>query len=344
MVHFNFRKHKRSPSPVLQQVPLAAKEPECYQVDRSCNKHIYKFGSIFEGEVARYKVKERRVILGFEHLRVLDLSREAVKAEIKRERRLRYFSKRNRSRLVTSGEVFPGNKNHQDLNENLTVITVAEPLLSVSLPNSIASSSTTLTKAAELNRLVYQSPDNVQAWLELITLQLPAGSNGEFSSFSTRRFTLLEKQIVIVERAISMNSGNLKLRILLAGLRELATQLIFAGGASIRTGPDPLVQKNLIAQEWTNLVFTCPQFVGVWRGYLAHLRGRFAVQGSASSIFNRIDAIYRRAITTLSGIVSGRILSHKPQEDTPDLTVGKWLSSLVRAGLSCLAILFIVYT
>ncbi|VDN27299.1 unnamed protein product [Dibothriocephalus latus] len=194
-----------------------------------------------------------------------------------------------------------------------------------------AQKSINLEKVAHLNRLVYNQPKNVRAWLELIDLQL---KDTEFSGYATsniaqkeefcspRRYVLLEKQIATTERALSVNSGNVRLRLLLAGLREFKTELIARGvRSSSITESSTISQKSTVAREWSEFVFTCPQIISVWRGYIAHLRGRFSSSANAGSVFNRIDSIYQRALTTLSGILSGRILSHKPTENMADLTV-----------------------
>lgn len=186
-------------------------------------------------------------------------------------------------------------------------------------------SSFDLKRVAELNQKVYDSPGSVRTWLELVEIQLDHEEDA--SDPDRRRLVLLEKQITIVERAIAANAGNLRLRLLLAGLREYATELLVGGGgvATMTT----LQQKDLVHREWSQLVFTAPQFVAVWRGFLTHLRGRFATFGDhgetgPASAFVRIDRVYKRALTTLSGIVSGRILSHKPTEGTADQTVGRF--------------------
>ncbi|VDD75335.1 unnamed protein product [Mesocestoides corti] len=329
------KKRKLSESQKTQHSPISSPQEgrpfnaiDLYSIDTSSNRNIYKYGSIYEGDVAKFRQNECVPIIGSRGtLRLLDLNPEAVKEEIKRNRRKRYFSKKNRIRLAVPGAPIETAKED--------AIDVPKPYISLqwgspaSLSEDPKSERTpSLQRIADLNRTVYETPGSVRTWLELVEVQLLNNDVEQDQGPSDRhRLVLLERQIAIVERAIAANSGNLRLRILLTALREYTTELIASGvRPSSSSALESLQYKDQVAREWSQLVFTCPQFVCVWRGYLAHLRGRFglfsvSVDTGPTSAFGRIDAVYRRALTTLSGIVSGRILSHKPSEDTADQTV-----------------------
>ncbi|VDL96323.1 unnamed protein product [Schistocephalus solidus] len=324
------KRRQRSVTPVKKIPAETALKNDFYLIDRGCNKNIYKYSSIYEGEVAKFNTSLQKRILGFKYLRLLDLSPEALKEEAKKNKRKRYCSKRNHKRVLMLGKFITSSKYTPRSPEPF--VPIQESSQSESCVDVVhAQKSIDLEKVAHLNRLVYNQPKNIRAWLELIDLQL---KDTEFSGYSSskvvqkeefcspQRYVLLEKQIATVERALSVNSGNVRLRLLLSGLREFETELIVRGvRSSSITESSTVSQKSTVAREWSEFVFTCPQIVSVWRGYIAHLRGRFSSSANAASVFSRIDSIYQRALTTLSGILSGRILSHKPTENMADLTV-----------------------
>ncbi len=194
-----------------------------------------------------------------------------------------------------------------------------------------------LQRVADLNKTVYDNPTCITKWIELVEHQLledTFGTRNESPSLdlNRRHLIILEKQIAIVERAIAANSGNLRLKLLLAGLRQHAMELVTAGVRNSNT--TNLQGLERVANEWSQMVFTHPQNVAIWRAYLAHLRGKFAMFGTSAaamadigptSAFGRIDTTYTRALATLSGIISGCILSHKPNEETAEQTIGKFI-------------------
>ncbi|BHF69517.1 Protein nrde2 [Sparganum proliferum] len=323
------RKRHRSVTPENQLSAEPALTNDFYRIDRDCNKNIYKYSSIYEGEVAKFNTSLQKRILGFKSLRLLDLSPEALKEEAKKNRRKRYCSKRNHKRIFMLGK-FITSKCKPGGPESFVPVEESSQLDSCA-DEIHAQKSIDLEKVAQLNRLLYNQPKNVKAWLDLIDLQLkdtefsgcaPSKVSQKEEFCSPQRYVLLEKQIATTERALSVNSGNVRLRLLLAGLREFETELIVRGvRSSSITESSTVSQKNTVAREWSEFVFTCPQIVSVWRGYIAHLRGRFSSSTNAASVFSLIDSVYQRALTTLSGILSGRILSHKPTENMADLTV-----------------------
>nr|CAH8864072.1 unnamed protein product [Trichobilharzia regenti] len=108
-------------------------------------------------------------------------------------------------------------------------------------------------------------------------------------------------------------------------LNELVAELE-AHGALESTSNKDILPADQINRDWAQCVFTYPQLVPMWRGYVAHLMGRHSSlitvnQGIGNGIFSRIDSIYKRGLSTLSGIISGRILSHRPQPDTVERTI-----------------------
>ena len=260
-------------------------------------------------------------------MRLLDLDSEAIKAEIKRNLRYRYFSKRNRSRIAQSlTKAFE--KPSESISDDVKPYVVLHKGLKPTRSKPPTSESSEIhQKIRDFNRAVYDNPNDLKAWLELIQIQVLSDNSEPFKPYN---FPSLERQIEIVKRAIEKNSGNLRLRLLLTALYEYAMEIVASGSYNTKSTVlvESLKQKDAVAREWYDLVRVCPQHVRVWRGYLAHLRGRFAIFNSnpeaaeQSSAFGRINAVYRRALSTLSGLITGRILSHRTNEDTANQTIG----------------------
>ncbi|VDM32054.1 unnamed protein product [Hydatigera taeniaeformis] len=321
----------RSPQPVVYEKQTAP-TPEMYRIDTSSNPYIYKFGCIYEGEVAKFRQDLQVPILGFHGtLCNLHLDPEAVKAEVKRNRAKRYFSKKNRSRIAqTATSIFVPMKPSDD---SITPCFLPQDgVVSFVAPEPVSRPSDHLQSIADLNRAVYDTPSDLKSWLKLIQMEVLKEETGRDSQDPSKQhcFLILERQLAIVERAVEKNPGNLRLRLLLTAMYEYSTELI-ASGVCRTTTPSSTVpesphHRDRVLREWYDLVRICPQFVSVWRGYLAHLRGRFAIFGAnlesgPNSAFKRIDEVYRRALETLSGLIAGRILSHRPTEQTADQTV-----------------------
>ncbi|KAL3320420.1 hypothetical protein Ciccas_000901 [Cichlidogyrus casuarinus] len=66
-----------------------------------------------------------------------------------------------------------------------------------------------------------------------------------------------------------------------------------------------------IEKEWSNMIFTFPQDVSIWRSYIGYVKSCATHLG-----FKRINSAYQRALSTLNGIITGRMLSHKPKPST----------------------------
>ncbi|VDK31458.1 unnamed protein product [Taenia asiatica] len=330
---YRLKKHrKRSRSPQVEKQTISA--PEIYRIDTTSNRYIYKCGCIYEGDVAKFRQSLRTPILGFNGtLCNLRLDPEAIKREMKRNRANRYFSKRNRLRIAQTATPVVGPTKHAD--DSLTPYLVLQGgAVPFTAEAPISRPSERLQSVADLNRVVYDAPSDLKSWLKLIQMQvLEEETEGDSQEPSKHhRFLILERQLAIVERAVGKNPGNLRLRLLLTAMYEYSTELIASGVCRTTTSstnmPVSPQQRDRVLREWYDLVRVCPQFVSVWRGYLAHLRGCFALFGAnseagATGAFKHTDALYRRALETLSGLIAGRILSHRPTEDTADQTVGK---------------------
>ncbi|CAH8586183.1 unnamed protein product [Schistosoma turkestanicum] len=306
-----------------------------YRIDRSCNKEIYKHGCIYEKHVSQFKQKNKTKILGFKDLYLYDL----LGCEIKRKRGLikksRYFSKSSRAIIRAPSTVI---KPSDAGGMSTDLIPFPEELNTSCVSAMETRNDDILNLCEELNRRVYDRPGDLISWLNLIDMQDKGASFlhitnigceqkqscFDFKLSKSDRLIILKKQLSMADRALTANPGNLTLKLFIIKTNELVAELE-AHGALESGSNKEVCQADQINRDWAQLVFTYPQLVPMWRGYTAHLMGRHSSltvnQGVGNGTFSRIDGVYKRGLSTLSGIISGRILSHKPQPDTVERTI-----------------------
>ncbi|XP_018654917.1 hypothetical protein Smp_157720 [Schistosoma mansoni] len=308
---------------------------DAYRIDRSCNREIYKHGCIYEKHVSQFKQKSKTKILGFKDLYLYDL----LGCEVKRKRGLtkksRYFSKSSRAITQSPSTVIKSS----DKSDMSTDLIRFPDDLSTCVSTTGMKNNDILNLCEELNRRVYDRPGDLISWLNLIDLQdkgasfLHITSTGfeqkqlcsDFKFSKSDRLIILRKQLSMADRALTANPGNLTLKLFIIKTNELVAELE-AHGALESSSNKEVCQADQINRDWAQLVFTYPQLVPMWRGYTAHLMGRHSSlttvnQGIGNGVFSRIDGVYKRGLSTLSGIISGRILSHRPQPDTVERTI-----------------------
>lgn len=298
---------------------------DVFFVDRSANREIYRHGCIYEKQVATFKQNNKCKILGFENLRPCDLFDAARPSHKSRVKKFRYFSKSSRSLLLKPPAQMPNNATE----------TNTEPSVSASDSIPVLHSNTggVLTTCETLNRAVYDKPNDLKSWFNLLELHGKEASFLHLSEGSTPcgtdlklsdRLVVIRKQLAVAERALSVNPGCLSLKILMLRLEEMIVDLE-AKGAGLQSGQAS--QPDRLDREWAQLVFTYPQMVSVWRGYLCYLMSRCGesnvntTQSLNGGHFAKVDAVYKRALSKLSGIISGRILSHRPMAQTAEQTI-----------------------
>ncbi|KAH8866983.1 Protein NRDE2 like [Schistosoma japonicum] len=311
---------------------------DAYKVDRSCNKEIYRHGCIYEKHVSKFKQKYRTKILGFRDLYLYDL----LGCEIKRKhgiiKKSRYFSKSSRAIIKAPSISIKSSESDGDMSTDL--IRFPDELSSPSCRSiTEMKNNDMLNICEELNRRVYDRPGDLVSWLNLIDVQDKGASflHVAITDFEQKqlysdpkisksdRIIILKKQLSMADRALSANPGNLTLKLFIIKISELLAE-IEAHGALGSSSSKEVCQSDQINRDWAQLVFTYPQLVPMWRGYTANLMGRHSSvtilnQGVGNGTFSRIDGVYKRGLSTLSGIISGRILSHRPQPDTVERTI-----------------------
>ncbi|KAG5444123.1 Protein nrde2 [Clonorchis sinensis] len=347
---------KKKPAPTniifLEDVPGLSLS-DAYHLDRSSNRQIYTFGSIYEKHVAQFRRKPNTPILGFRSLRVCDLCDTQQKENsTKRVKKSRYFSKASRAVFSKPAQKFPNSEVVSDIQPILRFL---PDYISVSTPVN-DSTNVALTRCESLNRKVYDAPNDVRAWLELMDMQakeavflhvteaVPSSVKLTYIPASLTmgdRLLILQKQLSIAERALTANPGSLSLKILTLRIGEMAGELQSHGASgAVCQSKDSLFQPERVGRDWAQLVFTYPQLVPVWRGYIAHLMGKYSTPPTAtptigSGLFARIDGVFKKALSTLAGIICGRILSHRPQPDTAEQAIdflADYCHWLVQAG------------
>ncbi|CAH8563932.1 unnamed protein product [Heterobilharzia americana] len=307
------------------------------RIDKSCNKEIYRHECIYDKHIPQFKMKNKTNMLGFKDLYLCDLLGTERKRKSGVTKKFRYFSKSSRAVIqAPTVSIESYEASHDMLSDLIPLpdgITVAcKP--TVELKNNVI-----LSLCEELNRRVYDRPNDLVSWLNLIDMQDKGasflhitGNNvdqkqicNDFKLSKSDWLVILRKQLSIADRALTANPGNLTLKLLIIKLNDLVAELEVHGALESTSGKD-VYQADQINRDWAQFVFTYPQVVSIWRGYTAHLMGRHSSlttvnQGVGNGIFSRIDGVYKRGLSTLSGIISGRILSHRAQPDTVERTI-----------------------
>ena len=311
---------------------------DAYHIDRKENREIYRHGCVYEKHVAKFKEKKKAHILGFRDLTLSDLVDTNSESTKKTKKKSRYFSKSSKSVLFKVA--IPIKSVSMSIENKEFIPFSMDPSSNVALTPS-ALSNESLSICESLNRRVYDKPNDLSAWLELIDIQakgasflhisdsvISATENNEFKDSLSNKYIILKKQLSIAERALNANPGCLTFKMLTSRLNELVMEME-AQGASMSSGSEAFHSEK-ITKDWAQFVFTYPQLVIVWRGYISHLMGPYSSpvsvgQTVGTGVFSRIDGAYKRGLSTLSGILSGRILSHHPQPGTAENTVGKFV-------------------
>ncbi|CAH8552973.1 unnamed protein product, partial [Heterobilharzia americana] len=308
-----------------------------YRIDRSCNKEIYRHGCIYEKHIPQFKMKNKTKILGFKDLYLCDLLGTERKRKSGVTKKFRYFSKSSRAVIQAPTVSIESYEATHDMLSDL--IPLPDRITVACKPTVEVKNNVILSLCEELNRRVYDRPNDLISWLNLIDMQDKGasflhitGNNvdqkqicNDFKLSKSDWLVILRKQLSIADRALTANPGNLTLKLLIIKLNDLVAELEVHGALESTSGKD-VYQADQINRDWAQFVFTYPQVVSIWRGYTAHLMGRHSSlttvnQGVGNGIFSRIDGVYKRGLSTLSGIISGRILSHRAQPDTVERTI-----------------------
>ncbi|VDP95611.1 unnamed protein product, partial [Echinostoma caproni] len=186
----------------LEDVPGLSLDRAFYE-DRSSNREIYRHGCIYEKQVAMFKQKLKARILGFQNLRICDLADTEGSSNKKTGKKSRYFSKSNRSAIAKPPIPLPDVPS-ESIKEAFV------PVIPFSESHSTCPSGTgeTLTMCETLNRTVYDKPNDLKSWLDLLELHGKEASFLHLSegSYANRddlnpgdRLVVIQKQLAIAE-------------------------------------------------------------------------------------------------------------------------------------------------
>ncbi|TPP58697.1 hypothetical protein FGIG_06485 [Fasciola gigantica] len=250
----------------LEDVPGLVLD-DAFYVDRSANREIYRHGCIYEKQVSTFKQKLKARILGFENLRLCDLFDSENSSNKKGIKKSRYFSKSNRSTMQKPPIPIPTDSTETNKEPFVSVTALSDTNL-----GGHSSTGDALNTCETLNRAVYDKPNDLKSWLNLLELH---GKEASFLHFPetyipsgidfkpSDRLVVVRKQLAVAERALSANPGCLNLKVLMLRMEEMIFDLE-SKGAGIQS--DKLSQPERLDREWAQLVFTYPQTIlGAWR-------------------------------------------------------------------------------
>ena len=179
-------------------------------------------------------------------------------------------------------------------------------------PGQIIAAKRVTEKTGRYNKLLLEDPHNVRLWMEFIAFQeeamlwgnIPGGSltQGEGPQDTNRKsekrrqqMALMERKIAIYEKALEKNPINVEL---LTGHMVLCQEVW---------------ERERVTRRWKDLVFRQPQCAKLWLGYILYCQTHYSSFSTSSLI-----ATYTKALSTLSAILEGSMVSHKPEDNTEE--------------------------
>ena len=159
-------------------------------------------------------------------------------------------------------------------------------------------------KSIELNKLLAESPHEVDSWLELVRCQVSEVGSDSLSQGSTPEklaSAIADIQTAVLDRALEKNPASVELKL---------AQLEVCHGRW---------EVEKLAAEWKSVVFQHAGDPHVWKRYLRYVRSTFRTFSTG-----RVTAAYVRAISTLRGARDGTLLSHKAPPLVTSHIIGKF--------------------
>lgn len=206
--------------------------------------------------------------------------------------------------------------------------TLSNSFLPIEVPSTIDNESKVnetpemhiMKKVSEYNTQLLANPHNVQLWMEFINFQdealiwdqllapplsakaQPTTSNSTRECVHRQGSALIERKIAIFERALQNNPLSEKL---LVGHMELVQEIW---------------DTERLVKQWKDIVFKQPNRSLLWLKYIEFCQSRFSFYRSSS-----ISSLYQKAISTLSSIFDGSMISHKPEPNAEQKMVALFL-------------------
>ena len=295
-------------------------KPEAaYRFDKKPDAENLAYNTLYRSHVANYRRCSLFCVGQSDKQEFAwDDGRNIKSLKQKDKKNSRYFT----SRLISSRDVLSSARILGQNSEKMTQKEDSEEFIEISdvdMTDSGPKDEPSLTvesyiaqKTAEFNRGLSENPHDIDLWLSFIEFQekcilwgiSPEGatSSGEnaqdFNTTSEKRrlrLALIDRKIAIFEKALEKN--------------PMDTQLIL-GHMKLC---EEMWEKERITKRWKDIVFRQPQNTDLWLGYLSYCQMHYS-SFSTSSLLN----LYAKALSTLVSIVEGKLVSHKPREDTEE--------------------------
>lgn len=267
---------------------------DAFRIDRKSDSNIWTYGSLYKLHVAKY-TRCCRFCLGLsdDNARCL-LNNQTSTAEVVKNFRKRYFSKENLKLISVNAEDVkaiessdPPEKNKDLFNKNILHFQNEneKPTVQSEIdPHSIMDQSTVaylqgrtanstpppanlseetkhplLEKVAYYNAELRAHPHNIALWLEFVSFQENFLENstipGQKENLSQSAKSVLEKKVLILEKAIDANPASIDLKV-----------------ARLKLCQD-LWEPQRILESWERLVSAHSSNFTLWKNYLLYLQG-----------------------------------------------------------------------
>lgn len=295
---------------------------DAYRLDSKPDTSNLRYAGLYSGDVASYRRRFGPHCLGLGNHQAVEWTdgrSQSLKKDRKKEKPTRYFRGgeaasllRPQSDLVLkftrrSTEKKMDASSSTQMEEYLALEGEREEGASKEEPEqpSVVTPEVYISRCtAEYNRSLLEDPHNVSLWVEFLAFQdealvwgrLPGATSEETSVAYGRqkaRLALFERKVAIYERALESNPLSVEL---LIGHMNLVQELW---------------ETEKLVRRWKDLVFQQPNKSQLWLSYIEFCQSRFSSFSTSS-----LTALYKKALSTLSSIQDGRLVSHRPDPDT----------------------------
>lgn len=278
------------------------------------------YNTLYRLDIALYKMRSNMTCLGLSKHQVIELTEQKGKKKRKTRTVERYWNT-NDFQVPESTEnisiTLPSTTKKLDQKINLVdgrgyvpleLSSQDEMVKDDSLRRKVKEStaikdsheSEIVQKTRELNKILLDSPQDIQTWLALVDFQEEIvrkedSVNSSFTATGRERRnaatkTIIEKKIAVFEKALQKNPNSVEL---IVGHLDICSEIMDA---------EELVQK------WKRVSFVHPNNTLLWRHYLLFMQSRFSVFS-----FSKTASVYGKCLSTLSSIKEETFASHRAE-------------------------------
>lgn len=278
------------------------------------------YNTLYRLDIALYKMRSNMTCLGLSKHQVIELTEQKGKKKRKTRAVERYWNT-NDFQVPESTEnisiTLPSTTKKLDQKINLVdgrgyvpleLSSQDEMVKDDSLRRKVKEStaikdsheSEIVQKTHELNKILLDSPQDIQTWLALVDFQEEIvrkedSVNSSFTATGRERRnaatkTVIEKKIAVFEKALQKNPNSVEL---IVGHLDICSEIMDA---------EELVQK------WKRVSFVHPNNTLLWRHYLLFMQSRFSVFS-----FSKTASVYGKCLSTLSSIKEETFASHRAE-------------------------------